>query len=70
MWLSDGNRVRPKDNTELAFFFALKSFCSFFQRAFVSGSGGGGIRSGFVDASLTSQSGSRQADTHRRKAAV
>lgn len=31
MWLSDGNRVRPKDNTELAFFFALSLFALFFN---------------------------------------
>lgn len=62
MWLSDRNTVWPKENSSLLFLFALNLFAIFFDmhlRRRV-----GGIRSGFVDASLTSQPGSsRQAHT-------
>lgn len=60
MWLSDGKPVWPKDNPELTFLFALILFALFFAVHLRRGVGGG-KRSCSVDASLTSQSGSRQA---------
>lgn len=57
--MSSVNTVQPKNNPELTFLFALSLFALFFD-VHVRRGVGGGIRSGFVDASLTSQRGGRQ----------